>query len=208
MTLLDKLQAGADALGCDLEASQLERLLDYLLLLEKWNQHYNLKAIRSVERMVSHHLLDSLSILSALRNCQRVLDVGSGAGLPGIPLALAMPHCHWILLDSNAKKARFMRQAIAHCGIKNAQVVQRRVQDYHAPDVLDAIVSRAFASMADFCGNVAHLLQPTTRLMMMKAGLKPSEKQELDTNRFSIDEQELNVPGVRAARSLVTLSTL
>ena len=208
MTPTDELRQGSEALGLDLDPAQLDRLIDYLFLLQKWNRHYNLTAIRELERMVSHHLLDSLSILPALTGCRRALDVGSGAGLPGIPLAIAMPQSSWILLDSNAKKTRFMQQAIAHCGIENAQVVQARVQDYHAPDALDFIVSRAYASLADFCQSVAHLQNPKMRLVTMKAGLRPAEKQELDANRFTIEERELTVPGIRETRSLVVVSAL
>ena len=208
MTLVDTLREGAETLGLDLDPAQLERMIEYLFLLQKWNRRYNLTAIRDIERMVSHHLLDSLSILPVLGNCHRALDVGSGAGLPGIPLAIAMPRSRWTLLDSNTKKTRFIQQAIAHCGVENAQVVQARVQDYHAPDAPDFIVSRAYASLADFCDSVAHLLDPKTRLVTMKTGLKPSEKQQLDANRFTIEEQELTVPGIREARSLVIVSAL
>ncbi len=208
MAFIDELREGAEALGLDLEQAQLDRLIEYLFLLQKWNQHYNLTAIREIERMLSHHLLDSLSILPALQGCHRALDVGSGAGLPGIPLAIAMPQCEWTLLDSNAKKTRFIQQAIAHCGVDNAQVVQARVQDYHAPDALDFIVSRAYASLADFCESVTHLLDSKTRLITMKAGLRQAERQELDESRFKIEEQELKVPGVSEARSLVTVSPI
>ena len=208
MTLVDTLREGAEVLGLDLDALQLERMIEYLFLLQKWNRHYNLTAITDIERMLSHHLLDSLSILPALKDCRRALDVGSGAGLPGIPLAIAMPRCRWTLLDSNAKKTRFIQQAIAHCGVENAQVVHSRVQDYHAPDSLDFIVSRAFASLAEFCESVSHLLDSRTRLLTMKAGLKQEEKQELDQSRFKIDELELQVPGIREARSLVKITPI
>ena len=208
MTPLDTLREGTDALGLEFDASQLDRMVEYLRLMQKWNRHYNLTAITDIERMVSHHLLDSLSILPVLKDSGRALDVGSGAGLPGIPLAIAMPHCDWTLLDSNAKKTRFIQQAIAHCGVGNAQVVHSRVQDYHAPDAPDFIVSRAYASLADFCDSVAHLLDQSTRLVTMKTGLKPSERQELDANRFTIEEQELAVPGIRETRSLVIVTAL
>ena len=116
-----------------------------------------------------------------------------------------MPDTLWILLDSNGKKTRFMQQAFAHCGIRNAQVVQSRVQDYHAPDSLDFIVSRAYASLADFCRSVDHLLEPNTRLVTMKTGLEKAEIQGLDTTRFELEETPLVVPGIREKRSLVTL---
>ncbi len=205
MNLPGSLRDGVEALGLNLQQSQYDQLLEFLYLLEKWNKAYNLTAIRGLEAMLSYHLLDSLSICSAVQGSRKNLDVGSGAGLPGIPLAIAMPDTLWILLDSNGKKTRFMQQAFAHCGIRNAQVVQSRVQDYHAPDSLDFIVSRAYASLADFCRSVDHLLEPNTRLVTMKTGLEKAEIQGLDTTRFELEETPLVVPGIREKRSLVTL---
>ncbi len=208
MSLHDNLRAGVAALGISLDQSQLDQLIDYLLLLQKWNLHYNLTAIRDLEQMVSHHLLDSLSILHCLPSAGDALDVGSGAGLPGLPLAIAMPQTNWTLLDSNAKKTRFIQQAIVHCGIKNARVVQARVQDYHAAQSPDFIISRAYASLANLCDTVAHLLQPETRLMTMKAELTTNERQQLDPTHFRIEEERLTVPGVDKQRSLVTIIPL
>lgn len=208
MNLASDLRAGAQALGLQLQQSQYDQLLEYLYLLEKWNATYNLTAIREPYRMMTHHLLDSLSILPAVSGSNKLLDVGSGAGLPGIPLAIAMPDSIWVLLDSNSKKTRFMRQAVAHCGLRNAQVVQSRVEDYHAPDSLDFIVSRAYASLDEFCENTAHLLTSNTRLLTMKTGLKPQEKLRLDETRFQFEETRLDVPGIDDNRSLVTITPL
>ena len=208
MDLAGELRAGTDALGLTLQQTQHDQLIEYLYLLEKWNQVYNLTAIRNLRKMLSYHLLDSLSILPGLENCRKALDVGSGAGLPGIPLAIAMPEAIWVMLDSNARKTRFIRQAIAHCGLKNAQVVQSRVEDYHSPDSLDFIVSRAYAPLAEFCDSVTHLLAPGTRLLTMKTGLRQKEVQQLDSNRFVFEEEILNVPGVSETRSLVTITLL
>ncbi|TNF90678.1 MAG: 16S rRNA (guanine(527)-N(7))-methyltransferase RsmG [Gammaproteobacteria bacterium] len=206
MDLLSELRAGCGELGISLQQSQYDRLLEYLQLLSKWNQLYNLTAITQPQKMLSHHLLDSLSLMPFLLNANKILDVGSGAGLPGIPLAIAMPETIWVMLDSNARKTRFIRQAIAHCGLQNAQVVQSRVQDYHAPDSLDFIVSRAYAPLAEFCNSVAHLLRPKTRLLTMKTGLRPEEAQQLDSDRFLIEEEMITVPGIRETRSLVTIT--
>jgi 16S rRNA (guanine527-N7)-methyltransferase len=208
MDLAGELRAGTDALGLMLRQSQHDQLLKYLYLLEKWSQVYNLTAIRELPKMLSYHLLDSLSLTPSLAGCRKALDVGSGAGLPGIPLAIAMPEAVWVMLDSNSRKTRFMRQAIAHCGLKNAQVVQSRVEDYHAPDSLDFIVSRAYAPLAKFCDSVAHLLEPKTRLITMKTGLRQQEVQQLDINRFVFEEENLNVPGISETRSLVTIRPL
>lgn len=206
--LAGELRAGSEALGISLQQSQYDQLLEFLQLLDKWNQVYNLTAITEPHKMLTHHLLDSLSLMPSLLKANKVLDVGSGAGLPGIPLAIAMPGTIWIMLDSNARKTRFIRQAIAHCGLLNAQVVQSRVQDYHAPDSLDFIVSRAYAPVAEFCDSVAHLLTAKTRLLTMKTGLKPQEAQKLDTDRFAFEEETLNVPGIGKTRSLVTITPL
>ena len=208
MNLSGDLRAGSESLGLDLQQSQYDQLIEYLQLLDKWNQVYNLTAIREKPQMLTHHLLDSLAVRPALVGCRKALDVGSGAGLPGIPLAIAMPESIWVLLDSSGRKTRFIRQAIAHCGIKNAQVVQARVQDYHAPDSLDYIVSRAYASLGDFCDSVAHLMSPDTRLMTMKTGLKQDEAITLDSDRFSYEEKFLQVPGIRDRRSLVKVTAI
>jgi len=208
MNLAGELRAGAEAMGFVLSQSQYDQLLEYLYLLEKWSQTYNLTAIRGLSKMVHYHLLDSLSIMSRLGDCRSAIDVGSGAGLPGIPLAIAMPDCRWVLLDSNSRKTRFVRQAIAHCGLKNVQVVQTRVQDYHAPDSPDCIVSRAYASLTEFCDSVAHLMAPETRLITMKTGLKPEEAGKLDRSRFVFEEEILQVPGIRETRSLVAVTQI
>ncbi len=206
MDLAGELRVGSDELGISLQQSQYDQLLEFLHLLGKWNQVYNLTAITEPRKMLSHHLLDSLALMPSLLRAKKVLDVGSGAGLPGIPLAIALPDTIWVMLDSNARKTRFIRQAIAHCGLSNAQVVQSRVQDYHAPDSLDFIISRAYAPLSEFCGSVAHLIGPETRLLTMKAGLKPEEAQAVSSERFFIEEEMIDVPGIRETRSLVTIT--
>jgi 16S rRNA (guanine527-N7)-methyltransferase len=208
MDLAGELRAGTDALGLTLQQTQHDQLLEYLYLLEKWAQVYNLTAIRGLPKMLIYHLLDSLSLVPRLEDCRKALDVGSGAGLPGIPLAIAMPGVIWVMLDSNARKTRFIRQAIAHCGLKNAQVVQSRVEDYHSPDSLDFIVSRAYAPLAEFCDSVAHLLEAKTQLITMKTGLRQKEVQQLDSNRFVFEEEIINVPGISETRSLVSIRPL
>ncbi len=207
MDLAGELRAGTEQLGLSLQQSQYDQLIEYLYLLDKWNQVYNLTAIRELPKMLTHHLLDCLSLRPMLESCNKALDVGSGAGLPGIPLAIAMPDTIWILLDSGGRKTRFIRQAVAHCGIRNVQVVQSRVQDYHAPDSLDYIVSRAYAPLGDFCDSVAHLLSPDTRMLTMKTGLTPAEIDGLDCNRFRFEETFLEVPGIAECRSLVKITS-
>ena len=208
MNLAGELRSGAETLGLSLHQTQYDQLLEYLYLLDKWSQVYNLTAIRGLSKMLHYHLLDSLSLMPTLAGCRKAIDVGSGAGLPGIPLAIAMPETFWVLLDSNSRKTRFIRQAIIHCGIKNAQVVQARVQDYHAPDSPDFIVSRAYASLHEFCDSVAHLMAPATRLLTMKTGLRSEEAGKLDQSRFRYEEEILQVPGIEERRSVVAVTQL
>jgi 16S rRNA (guanine527-N7)-methyltransferase len=202
---LRELRAGIEQLELMLFQSQIDQLIQFLFLLEKWNQNYNLTAIRGVDKMLSYHLLDSLSIMPAISGSRKILDVGSGAGLPGIPLAIAMPESDFVLVDSNNKKTRFIQQALAHCGIKNVQVVQSRIEVYDAPDSFDFIISRAYASLSDFYLSVAHLMNPPTRLLTMKTELTETESALIDASKFTIEEQILNVPGIKEMRSQVIL---
>lgn len=208
MNLAGELRSGVETLGLNLQQTQYDQLLEYLYLLEKWSHVYNLTAIKGLSKMLHYHLLDSLSLMPGLAGCRKAIDVGSGAGLPGIPLAIAMPETFWVMLDSNSRKTRFIRQAIIHCGIRNAQVVQTRVQDYDAPDSPDFIVSRAYASLHEFCDSVVHLMAPTTRLLTMKTGLKAEEAGKLDHSRFSYEEESVQVPGVEERRSVVAITQL
>jgi 16S rRNA (guanine527-N7)-methyltransferase len=199
------LKSGIVELGLSLSDNQVGQLLEYLELLIKWNRRYNLTAITDPEKMLSYHLLDSLSISKYIGSSDNALDVGSGAGLPGIPLAIALPESSWVLLDSNGKKTRFMQQAIALCGIKNVNVVKCRVEDYHAPEPFDVVVSRAYASLVVFCQSVAQLVEKGTRLMTMKTGLDTQEADALDSKYYELHETHLKVPGIAGKRSLVII---
>ncbi len=201
------LVGGLEQLDIELDEHQIARLIAYLELLIKWNRSYNLTAITDPQKILSHHLLDSLSILKWFTHCDLALDVGSGAGLPGIPLAIAAPACNWTLLDSNGKKTRFMQQALAVCAVNNATVVKSRVEDYHAPGAFDVIVSRAYASLGDFVDSVAALQKPETKLMTMKTGLEDSEA-VFDTTLYNRQEYDLQVPGISRPRKLITLTAI
>lgn len=208
MNLKGLLSEGLSDLNISLTDNQIGRLLDYLVLLEKWNKKYNLTAIQGLEKMLAYHLLDSLALVPALSQSCNALDVGSGAGLPGVPLAIALPDSNWTLLDSNGKKTRFIQQALAVCKVGNAKVVKSRVQDYTASQNLDIIVSRAYASLGDFADSVAHLWHADTLLVTMKTGLDPQEAQTMVTKLHQIQpsnikEIELRVPGIAEKRSLV-----
>ncbi len=197
-----ELEQGISELGLVLFAEQQAKLLQYLVLLEKWNQVYNLTAIRDLGKMVSAHLLDSLSVIPCLSG-EAMLDVGSGAGLPGIPIALARPDWEVTLLDSNHKKAAFLRQAVADLCLRNANVVCERVESWLAPREYDVIISRAFADLGEFASLAGRLLAPGGVLAAMK-GLRPFEELEHLPPDYRVkDVMALKVPGLDAQRHLV-----
>jgi 16S rRNA (guanine527-N7)-methyltransferase len=204
MSTADQLKRGLIALGLTLEQDIQQRLLEYIALIEKWNRVYNLTAIREPEKMVSHHLLDSLGVAPHL-HAKRLLDVGSGAGLPGIPLAFAKPETHVTLLDSNHKKVAFLNQAVMELKLKNAEVCSERVESWQPEDRFDVIISRAFSDMDEFVRISRHLLAPGGMFVAMK-GLHPYE--EIDKLPPGCKVQQvlpLAIPGVEGARHLVLI---
>ena len=204
MSTADQLQRGLTALGMTLERDIQQRLLEYVALIEKWNRVYNLTAIREPEKMVSHHLLDSLAVAPHL-HARRMLDVGSGAGLPGIPLALAHPGMHVTLLDSNHKKSAFLNQAVLELKLKNAEVCAGRVESWQAQNKFDVIISRAFSDMGEFVRVTRHLLAPGGIYAAMK-GLHPYE--EIDKLPPGCKVRQvfpLAIPGLEGARHLVLI---
>ncbi len=204
MNTADQLKRGLIALGLTLAPDTQERLLDYIALIEKWNRVYNLTAIREPEKMVSHHLLDSLAVAPHL-HAKRLLDVGSGAGLPGIPLALANPDMQVTLLDSNHKKAAFLNQAVMELKLKNAEVCAERVESWQTESRFEVIISRAFSDMGEFVRITRHLLAPGGLFAAMK-GLHPYEEIEKLPPGFNVRQiLPLAVPGLDGARHLVLI---
>jgi 16S rRNA (guanine527-N7)-methyltransferase len=202
MTAGAALERGLGASGLALSEEQTEMLERYLDLLEKWNRVYNLTAIRDRAQMVTHHVLDSLAIVPYVRG-PRVLDVGSGAGLPGIPLAVASATLQVTLLDSNHKKVAFLRQAVGELRLANAAVVADRVESWHTPTRFDTIVSRAFADLGEFVSLARGLLAPGGRFAAMK-GVHPYDEIERLPAGFRVAEVvKLAVPGLDAERHLV-----
>lgn len=198
------LESGLEELGIPLGREAMTRLLEYLALLEKWNRVYNLTAIRDIEKMVGGHLLDCLALVPHISD-GRVLDVGSGAGLPGIPLAVAKPGIHVSLLDSSHKKAAFLKQAVAELRLKNAEVVCERVESWHPAEKFDWIVSRALAELAEFVALTEHLLAPGGVLAAMK-GVHPFEEIERLPPNFRVSQVlRLAVPGLESERHLVLI---
>ena len=204
MKLEKLLQQGLSEMGLDLAAPVRKKLLNFLELMEKWNRAYNLTAVRDPEQMVPRHLLDSLTVLPYLQG-PRVLDIGTGAGLPGIPLALARPDLEFTLLDSNAKKTRFATQALHELGLKNVAVVQERVEKFHPETKFDTLIARAFASIPDMLAASRHLCATRGRFLVMK-GVFPQEELAAGTDGYRAEVKALRIPGLDAARHLVILA--
>ena len=209
MTVQSQLAAGVAALGLNLPEGAETKLLAYLALLEKWNRVYNLTAVRDPERMVSHHLLDSLAAVPFFQGgCPdliRVLDVGSGGGLPGIPLAIARPELQVTLVDSIGKKTTFLLQVKAELGLGNLNVVTSRVENYRPDARFHVVTSRAFSDLKEFVNLTRHLLMPGGRWLAMK-GVLPHEEILLLPDWVKVSaNQALVVPGLAASRHLIVL---
>lgn len=205
--LLTELQRGCETLGLALESGQEKKLLAYLELLAKWNNAYNLTAVREPGQMVTRHLLDSLAVASHLRG-DRVIDVGTGAGLPGIPLAILYPQRDFSLLDSNGKKTRFLFQVKTDLRLDNMQVHHQRVESFRSSEPFDAVISRAFASLADMVAGCRHLLADDGRFFAMKGTYPEQEIAALDPSCEVIAVNSLEVPGLSEQRHLVELIML
>ena len=207
MTLRQPLAAGLAALGLDLDAPAQTKLLAYLALLQKWNRTHNLTAIREPERMLTHHLLDSLAALSHLSQATslRLVDVGSGAGLPGVPLAVARPAWLVTLLDSNAKKAAFLRQVAAELPLPNVNVAATRAENYLPEPLFDVAISRALSDLSQFVAVARRLVGPGGRIIAMKGVYPRDEVLHLPADVRVLAVPSLKVPGLDGARHLVIM---
>jgi 16S rRNA (guanine527-N7)-methyltransferase len=205
-SLSKELSTGLEAMGIMLPEVIRQKLIDYLGLLSHWNRSFNLTAVRNPEEMISKHLLDSLAVLPYI-GTGLILDVGSGAGLPGIPLALAMPDNRFVLLDSNGKKTRFLTQAKITLGLDNVEVVHQRVEAYSPMKddhriYFDAVVARAYASSNEIIKNTAHLHKPETRILIMQGKLDES----IDVPGYVLKQSHtLNIYGLDAERHLLEI---
>jgi 16S rRNA (guanine527-N7)-methyltransferase len=187
-----------------------DQLLAYLELLAKWNRTYNLTAIREPERMVTHHVLDALTVLPHLpdavaRPGLRLLDVGSGGGVPAIPLAIARPSWHFVALDSSHKKGAFLQQAVVELSLRNAEAVIARVEDYLPSAPFDVVISRAFSDLATFVESSARHLAPGGWLVAMKGVFPDEEIAQLPPAFRVVASPALAVPGLDAERHLVVM---
>lgn len=204
MTPQAALDRGLGELALALPAGAPGKLMAYLDLLAKWNNTYNLTAIRDPLQAVSHHLLDSLAVLRDLSACAGTLaDVGSGGGLPGIPLAIAEPARHVTLNDVSEKKGAFLRQAVIELGLSNATVHVGRVEDWRPAQGFAVVISRGFASLVDFLASCRHLAAPAGVLAAMKGAYPRDELAEVPADCDCREVRHLRVPLLDAERHLV-----
>lgn len=202
---LEQLQRGAAELGVALDGKTTDRLAAYAALLDKWNRVYNLTAIREEAKLVTHHLLDSLAILPHLPQ-GRMLDVGSGGGLPGLPVAIVQTGRQVTLLDSNQKKGTFLKQAVMELELGNADVAVQRIEDHRPHHAYDAVISRAFSDLADFVNLAGPSVADEGALIAMK-GVHPHEEiSRLPAGWMVSRIVELQVPQLGAARHLLLLN--
>ena len=198
-----QLEQGIAALGLRLPAAAVEQLLDYQALLERWNGAYNLTAVRDPAEMITRHILDSLAILPFVQG-ESLVDIGTGPGVPGIVLAIAAPGRDMLLVDSNGKKVRFLREAIRSLKLLGVRAVQQRVEE--VPGQFDCVTARAFASLPDMLRWGGHLLAPDGIWLAMK-GKHPDEELAGVPAAFVVQEiRALSVPGLEGERHLVMLS--
>ncbi len=195
------LVSGIASLNQDVTEENIDQLLNFVRLMEKWNKAYNLTAVRGSEEMVRRHILDSLAILPFVEG-KRVIDIGTGAGLPGIPLAICMPEISFTLLDSNAKKTRFVQQVVLELKLNNVEICHSRVESYHPEQPFNSVLARALASLSDLVKLTAHLLSKDGVLLAMKGQLSDSELAEIRAQKSVI---RLSVPGADVERCLVRI---
>ncbi len=200
-----RLLSGADELDVPLASEAAGRLLDYIELLLRWNRAYNLTAVREPEAMVIRHLLDSLAVLPHLPHCAQLLDIGSGPGIPGIILAVCRPDSEVTLVDSNLKMTRFAARAQRALGLSHVTVCRERVERLDSADRFDCIISRAFASLADFVRLGGPLLADAGSMFAMKGRLDPNEMADLSSDFRITERHALAVPGLDAERHLLVL---
>ena len=202
--LRDKLEAGIDYLSINLSSHTVDNLLSYLRLLIKWNKAYNLTAIRDPAEMIDKHLLDSLSMVPHMQ-ADRILDVGTGAGLPGMILAIVYPKKIFTLLDTNGKKTRFLIQAKLELKLDNVIIENRRVESWHPDTLFPVVMSRAFSSIVDMVDWTQHLMAKNGVILAMKGVYPEKEIEFLPTNFKITASHKLVVPGLNSERHLLEI---
>jgi 16S rRNA (guanine527-N7)-methyltransferase len=207
--LTKSLQLGALEMGIELTDNQQKNLLTYIQEFEKWNKAYNLSAVRDIQQMVERHLLDSLSIVPYVKKSthtiETIIDVGTGGGLPGIPLAIMFPEKKITLLDSNGKKTRFLFHVKTLLKLDNVSVENRRVEEYQPMKKYDVVISRAFASLQDMTEGCVHLLESTGIFLAMKGLYPQDELQPIAAKMDLLETIKLNVAATEGERHLLVL---
>jgi len=199
----DQLRAGLDRLGLQAADDQQEQLLLFLQQMQRWNRSYNLTAVTEPGEMVARHLLDSLALGAYLRGTN-FLDAGTGPGLPGVPLAILRPDCHFVLLDGNGKKIRFLNHVRRELALANIKPVQERLEDYRPTVLPDAVLARAVAPLDRLVAWSGSLLECGVPLLAMKGDLSESERRAVPAP-YNVALVELEIPGLRARRCLATV---
>lgn len=204
LSIQEILQGGLQELSLPFNSEQVEKTLAYLNLLYKWNEKYNLVAESAKEHIVTRHILDSLSIQKYV-NGKHVLDVGSGAGFPGIPLAIFKPQQQFTLLDCNGKKTRFLFKVKTDLSLENVSIEESRVEHYQTNQRIDMLTCRAFAELAEIVRKAKHLLSQKCKLLAMKGKFPGEEIKSLPKEFVVLDSAKINVPGDDGERHLMTL---
>jgi 16S rRNA (guanine527-N7)-methyltransferase len=201
MNFREHLLDACAALNLEISEDKAIKLLSFIDLIEKWNKAYNLTAIKTKQDMVRLHLLDSLTVIPYLEG-SRIIDIGTGAGLPGIPLAICLPELCFTLLDSNAKKTRFVQQAVLELRLSNVQIIQSRAEDYQPEHAFNMVLTRAFADLSDIIASTRHLLAENGTMIAMKGHCTEAELAQVTTKKTIIPVQ---IPGVEVERNLVCI---
>jgi 16S rRNA (guanine527-N7)-methyltransferase len=201
-----ELELGIKTLGLNCSTHQVEQLIAYLEMLQRWNKAYNLTAIREPIQMVRLHLLDSLAVHPFIKDAKDIIDVGTGPGLPGIPLAILNPDINFTLLDSNGKKTRFLFQAINDLSLENAREINQRVEKYQPKQLFDIVLSRAFSSISDMLTQCNHLVSDSGCFLAMKGKKPDSELSQIAKDYKVVDLSQINVPQVDSERHLIKIT--
>lgn len=203
--LKSKLLNGAKQISVELSESECQKLLAYIELFNKWNKAYNLSAVRDVTHMIDRHLLDSLTVVKYIQG-KNIIDVGTGGGLPGIPLAIMFPEKNFTLMDSNGKKTRFLFQVKTELKLDNVTIENCRVEAHHPNPLYDLVISRAFASLKDMVNGCQQMLKDDGLFYAMKGVYPTDELSEIGKNYKVSDSHRLHVPGEEGERHLLLLS--
>lgn len=199
------IEQGIQGLGVDCSAEQIQLFLHYLEMLQRWNKAFNLTAIRDPIQMINLHFLDSVAVHQYIQGAQKVIDVGTGPGLPGIPLAILNPEINFTLLDSNGKKTRFLFQALSELGLSNAVEVNLRVEQYQPESQFDIVLSRAFSAIPDMLAQCDHLLSENGFFLAMKGKKPDTELSQIDKAYKVVNLSRLNVPQIDGERHLIKI---